>query len=248
MLRSLKELYNYALQAEDGDIGRCKDFLFDDGRWTVRYMVADTGKWLPGKKVLISPVSLGTPIWASRNFTVRLTKKQIESSPGLDEHAPVSREYEKRWMDHYGWTYYWFGGGLWGASESPTGLYTQRDREKIEDDSGNSADKPLRSSREVTGYHIQATDDEIGHVEDFIMDDVTWSIRYMVVDTLNWLPGKKVVVSPGWISSVDWAAKKVNVDLTRDQIKDSPAYDPGTPVNREYEARLYDFYGRPRYW
>ena len=248
MLRSVKELNNYVLEAEDGQIGRCKDFLFDDELWTIRYMVADTGMWLPGRKILISPISLGEPDWSSRLFQVKLTKKQIEKAPDLNEDAPVSREYEMRWFSYYGWSYYWFGGGLWGPAAGPTGLYIKGEKEKITDEDTEPAKSHLRSAKEVMGYHIQATDDEIGHVEDFILSDETWTIRYMVVDTRNWLPGRKVLVTPEWIESVDWGDNKVSVDLTREQVKNSPEYDPSAPVNREYEGRLYDFYGRPKYW
>ncbi|WP_446011429.1 PRC-barrel domain-containing protein [Candidatus Electrothrix sp.] len=248
MLRSVKEIHNYVLQAEDGEIGRCKDLLFDDRFWTIRYMVADTGKWLPGRKVLLSPISLGEPDWSSRVFPIRLTKKRIEEAPGLDKDAPVSRQHEILWTQYYGWPYYWGGGPYaWGAVTYPGVLYDQilPENKTTEVDSG---DDHLRSVHEVTGYHIQATDDEVGHVEDFIVDDETWIIRYMVVDTRNWLPGKKVLVPPTWIDSVDWTDNKVSVALTREQVKDSPEYDPSTVVNREYEVRLYDFYGRPKYW
>ena len=247
MLRSVKELYNYVLEAKDGEIGRCKDFLFDDQYWVIRYMVADTGKWLPGRKVLISPISLGEPDWDSKLFPVRLTKRQIDEAPGLDEDAPISRQYEISWTQYYGWPYYWDGIDTWGALSYPVALYDAKipENQTIKVDSG---DDHLRSVDEVTGYHIQATDDEIGHVENFIIDDKTWIIRYMVVDTRNWLPGRKVLVTPVWITSVDWAESKVSVDLTREQVKDSPEYDPSAPVNREYEVRLYDFYGRPKYW
>lgn len=247
MLRSVKGLYNYVLEAKDGEIGRCKDFLFDDEHWTIRYMVADTGKWLPRRKVLISPISLGEAEWNSRLFPVLLTKKQIEEAPGLDEDAPVSRRHEIDWLRHYGWPVYWSGVHPWGPVAYPAALFHEKmpETKSVEADSGNDH---LRSVREVTGYHIQAADDEIGHVEDFIMEDGTWTIHYMVVDTRNWLPGRKVLVTPLWIKSVNWAESKVSVDLTRDQVKDSPEYDPTAPVNREYEVRLYDFYGRPKYW
>jgi uncharacterized protein YrrD len=247
MLRSVKELYNYVLKAEDGEIGRCKDFLFDDEHWTVRYMVANTGKWLPRRKVLISPISLDKPDWNSSLFPVRLTKKMIEDAPDLDEDAPVSRQYEISWGQHYRWPYYWGGSYAWGAVPYPGPLYNERieENENIEADAG---DDHLRSAREVTGYSIQAPDDEIGHVEDFIIDDQTWTILYMIVDTRNWLPGRKVLIAPVWINSIDWKERKVSVDLTTEQIKESPEYNPSVPVNREYELRLYDYYGRPKYW
>ena len=230
MLRGVKEIRNYVLQAEDGEIGRCKDFLFDDRYWAIRYMVADTGKWLPGRKVLVSPISLGEPDWASRLLPVRLTKKRIEDAPGLDEDAPVSRQHEVSWTKYYGWPYYWDGANTWGAVAYPGGLYYENliENKTAEFDSG---DDHLRSVNEVTGYHIQAIDDEVGHVEDFIVDDETWIIQYMVVDTRNWLPGKKVLVKPAWMDSVDWAESKVTINLTREQVKDSPPeYDLSAPV------------------
>jgi hypothetical protein len=248
MLRSVKEVLGYVLNAEDGNIGRCKDFVFDDRAWTIRYMVADTGRWLPGRKVLVSPISLGEPDWNSRLFPVRLTKKQIEEAPGLEEDAPVSRQYEMLWNRYFGWQHYWAGAGVWGVADNPSALYIEEEVREEAKEEFAEADRHLRSVKEVTGYHIQATDGEIGHVEDFILDDETWTLRYMVVDTRNWLPGRKVLLNPVWIDSVDWVKAKVVVDLDREHVKRSPDYDPSVPVNREYEERLYDFYGRPRYW
>lgn len=248
MLRDLEELKGYVILAEDGEIGRCKDFLFDDRHWTIRYMVADTGKWLPGRKVLISPISLGRPDWDTRRFPVRLDKEKIENSPSIGTDEPVSRQYEQKWYDYYGWAVYWGGGGVWGPAGYPAELYkTVGAKRPVESDT-KAVESHLRSTAEVNGYHIEARDGEIGHVEDFILDDETWTLRYIVVDTKNWLPGRKVLVSPHWIKSVDWASSKVTVDLTREEIEKSPPYDPSAPVNREYELQLYDFYGRPKYW
>lgn len=247
MLRSVKEIHNYVLQAEDGEIGRCKDILFDDRFWTVRYMVADTSKWLIGRKVLLSPISLGEPNWSSNIFPIRLTKKQIEDSPDLDENAPVSRQHEILWTQYYGWPYYWGGSYAWGSADYPGMLYNLSVPE-YKPDTDNSGDEHLRSAHEVSGYNIQATDDEIGNVADFIIDDKTWTIQYIVVDTGNWLPGKKVLISPVWIESVDWEHNTVKVAMIREQIKNSPEYNPAILINREYEAQLYDFYGRPKYW
>ncbi|MDA3971437.1 MAG: PRC-barrel domain-containing protein [Desulfobulbaceae bacterium] len=248
MLRNVKEIHNYVLEAKDGEIGRCKHFLFDDELWTIRYMVADTGKWLPGRKVLISPISLGEPDWNSRLFPLKLTKELIENSPALDSEAPVSRQYESKWFDYYAYPYYWGDTGIWGMEPYPGLLFSQKKEDTEMEPDTAEGDPSLRSATEVRGYKIQATDDEIGHVEDFIFDDETWTIRYMVVDTRNWLPGRKVLVTPAWINSIDWKENKVSVDLTVEAIKNSPEYDPSAPVNREYEVRLYDFYGRPKYW
>ena len=248
MLRNLTELEGYVLLAKDGDIGRCKDFLFDDRHWTVRYMVADTGKWLPGKKVLISPISLGEPDWKSQRFPVSLTKEMIENSPPLGFDEPVSRKLEENLFDYYGLAFYWGGTGIWGPGIVPKDLITSTESKNPAGTEAESAQTSLRSADEVKGYHIRAKDDEVGHVEDFILDDRTWTLRYLVVDTRNWLPGRKVLISPQWIKSIDWASNIVDVDMNREEIENSPAYDPSSPVKREYETQLYDYFGRPKYW
>jgi uncharacterized protein YrrD len=248
MLRSVKELRDYVLAAKDGEIGRCKDFLFDDSAWTIRYMLADTGKWLPKRKVLISPVSVGEGEWKSQLLPVALTKDEIEKSPQIDADAPVSREYEREWHEHYNWAPYWHGTGVWGAEMIPRALAREVAKGTATLEKHELPAHNLRSTREVTGYHIQATDDEIGHVEDFILDDKSWMLRYIVVDTRNWLPGKKVIIPPKWVTRIEWDDRLLHVDVSRDMVKNGPKFDPGAAVNREYEARLYDYYGRPKYW
>ena len=172
MLRSAKEIKGYVLQALDDEIGGCKDFLFDDRFWTIRYMVVDTGKWLPGRLVLVSPIALDEPNWQEERFPVRLTTQQIKEAPALDEAKPVSRQYEIEYYQYYGWPYYWGGMGAWGGLAYPGPLFEQTRQDDKTTEAGSGEDH-LRSIDEVRGYHIQATDDEIGHVEDFILDDAT---------------------------------------------------------------------------
>jgi hypothetical protein len=246
MLRNVNAVLNYVLLAQDGEIGRCNDFLFDDEKWTIRYMVADTRKWLPGRKVLISPLSLGKPDWSNRRFEVELTRRQIKGSPALDEDVPVSRQYELIYGKYYGTPLYWNGANIWGTHPTPSLLRAEQD--KLATDFEGPEENHLRSIKEVTGYHIEATDGEIGHVEDFVVDDEMWVLRYVVVDTRNWLPGRKVLVPPQWATAVDWAEEKLWVDLATDRIKNSPNYDPLAPINRDYERNLHDYYGRPVYW
>jgi hypothetical protein len=243
MLRSANEIRGYVLQAQDGEIGRSKDFLFDDQSWTIRYMVVDTAKWLPGRKVLISPISLGTPDWATHRFPVKLSRSEVQSAPELSEDAPVSRQYETQYYRHFGWPIYWGGPGAWGAWEYPMPLFDAGEPEAIQET--EDADEHLRSIQEVASYGIHATDGDIGSVHDFIVDDRSWSLRYLVVDTRDWLPGRKVLIAIDWIDQIDWLRRNVSVDLTREELKASPEYDPQAPVNREYEQLLYDFYGRP---
>jgi len=249
MLRTISTILNNVLLAEDGEIGRCKDFLFDDEKWTIRYMVADTRKWLPGRKVLISPMSLGEPNWSTQRFQVELTRRQIEESPPLDEDAPVSRQYEILYGKYFGTPSYWGGTNIWGDLPNPSLLRAEHD--KLATDFKNLEDpeeKKLRSVYEVTGYHIQATDGEIGHIGDFVVDDGMWALRYVVVNTRNWLPGRMVLVSPQWAKTLDWSEKKLWVDLTTESIKNSPEYNPLAPIDRQYERALHDHYGQRFYW
>ena len=209
-------------------------------------MVADTGKWLPSRKVLISPVSLGEPYWNTHRFQIDLTRRQIELSPPLDDHAPVSRQYEMIFANYYRTAPYWAGMGAWATQPSPSDLLAEED--KLATEFKGTAENHLRSIKEVTGYHIQATDGEIGHVEDFAADDKTWDLRYVLVNTSKWLPHRRVLVSPQWITAVDWAEEKLWVDLTIDKVQNSPKYDIEEPINRDYECALHDYYCRRGYW
>jgi sporulation protein YlmC with PRC-barrel domain len=256
MLRSIKDIQGYVLDAQDGEIGRCSFFLIDDQTWTVRYIVADTLKWLPGKKVLISPISIGEADGTTRRLKVELTTDQIKASPPLDDDAPVSRQYEMTLNQHYDWAHYWGGSSVWGPHPYPRLLNPNEtirqapfDAAEASDPLNTDADPHLRSTKEVMGYHIQASDGDVGHIDDFIMDQDAWTIRYLVIDTSNWMPAsKKVLVAPNWVEQVDWGRRKVIVELRRGQIKNSPEFDPSLPVNRSYEVTLYDFYGRPYDW
>ena len=251
MLRSFNELQNYVLEATDGEIGRCKDFLFDDAEWKIRYMVADTRKWLPGRKILISPENLEKPDWLWKRFPVNLSRQKIKESPPLEIDAPVSRQYETSWSHHFGLPQYWLGPGGWGTVYHPAEDVTDRQAEgqkDIQQAAVENNDSHLRSTAEVIGYHIQATDDEIGHVADLFMDDQTWKLSYIVVDTRNWLPGRKVLVAPNWADGISWSRRKVFLSLPKEKIKNSPEYDPAEPPNRKYEEPLHHYYGFPPYW
>jgi uncharacterized protein YrrD len=248
MQKSTKDLKGNTIVATDGDIGKVDDFYFDDKSWTIRYLVADTGNWLLGRKVLISPIALGKTDFSSGRFDVTLTKKQVEESPSIDTDKPVSRQHEAYYHDYYGYPYYWTGPYLWGPMSCPQiPVLDQKRVEGRRAEREEAGDLHLRSAANVTGYHIEARDGGVGHVEDFIIDNETWEIRYMVVDTRNWLPGKKVLIAPRWIDRVSWNDSKVYVSLSREAIKNAPEYDPDA-LSREYEGKLHDHYNRPKYW
>jgi hypothetical protein len=201
--------------------------------------------------VLISPISVVRADWEAKRLDVSLTRKQVENSPNIDTHRPVSRQHEAAFLGYYGYPNYWGGTCLWGAESYPAGLAisTLSSQEALaERIRKEPADSHLRSTCAVTGYHVQATDGEIGHVDGFVIDDEAWAIRYLEVATRNWLPGKKVLVSPEWVESVGWTNSKVYVGLSQDAIKSSPEYLVSRPITREYENRLHVHYGRPPYW
>ena len=221
MLNKIKTLKGYRLDGLDGEIGKVKEFYFDDKYWTIRYLVADSGNWLSDRQVLISPHALLAVNKEEQNIAINLTKKQIEDSPPLKSDKPVSRQYEKAYHMYYGWPMYWMGPYPWGPYP-----YIVRDRDAFlrEDSEKKKWDPNLRSTNAVSGYHIQASDGEIGNVEDFIVDDEMWTIRYLVINTRNWWPGKEVLVSPKLIERVSWDESKVFVNLTRNTIMQSPEY------------------------
>jgi hypothetical protein len=236
------------VSATDGDIGSVADFLLDDEHWAIRYLVADTDGFFDGRRVLISPISLRQPDWSTRRLHVALTRDKVKNSPGIDKDEPVSRRHERKYNRYYGYPYYWGYSGLWGMGAYPGLLAAGGWHDAADDPIDETGDVHLRSASEVRGYHIQGSDAAIGHVEDFIVDDETWQVRYLVIDTSNWWFGKKVLVAPHWASRISWEERKVYVDLSRQTIKNSPEWNASAAVNREYEARLYDYHGRPVYW
>jgi uncharacterized protein YrrD len=247
-LRRTKDLSQYTIAATDTDIGTVHDFYFDDRQWTIRYIVVGTGLILSGRKVLISPVALRHPAWSPLHIHARLTWKQIENSPSIDLHQPVSRQHEAEHHKHYGWPHYWEGARVWGAWPTPTALADAPWTELKTESREAPTDTHLRSAREVTGYHVHATDGEIGHLEDFLFDDETWEIRYAIIDTKNWWPGKKVLLRPQWIKRVSWADRAIYIDMSRETIQKSPEWEPDKPVSREYELRLHRHFGYAPYW
>lgn len=252
MLRSIKELNGYPIENPEGKLGKTKDFLFDDQKWGVRYLVVDTGSWLRERKVLVSPKHITPPDY-SKHFPVKLTRAQLEGGPTLEHAAPVSKKYEDEYARYHRHDPYWNGPGLWGTGAYPHAELAPSPPSSIEEEDHEKAlakigDWHIRSSNEVIGYNIAATDGEIGHVEDLILDTDAWRIRYFVIDTRNWMPGRKVLADIDWIKDISWQSSNVVVEMTKGQIKDSPEFDPKEAVNRGYEERLYDYYGRPRYW
>ncbi len=255
MMNSVKRLDGATIHALDGEIGKVTEVYFDDEKWVIRYLIVDTGTWLAERKVLISPYSVMHPMQVDGPIRLMLNREQVKHSPDVDTHQPVSRRHESEVLRHYSYPDYWVGADLWGMggfpflplmpvvpavpSAPPSNLHVQMPAEDVH----------LRSSDHVTGYDIQATDGNIGHVVDFVFDEDSWALRYLVVDTRNWWPGgRKVLISPQWIKSISWELRSVSVHMTCEQIKASPEFDDRLVLSRDYEQRLYAAYGKPGYW
>ncbi|MDX6750599.1 PRC-barrel domain-containing protein [Geminicoccaceae bacterium 1502E] len=256
MLHSLEILRESTVEASDGEIGSIDDIYFDDRSSTVRYLVVDTGSWLSGRKVLVSPSAFELFDADRRRAVTRLTSDQVRNSPEIDTHRPLSRQMEESLHEHYGWTPYWAGGAApalaipWGPVVPIAEPLPGRDvvEQELEERRRSQDDPHLRSGRTVTGYYIHASDGDIGHVADLLLDETASRIRYVVVDTANWLPGRKVLVAVKWFHDVNWSKETITADLTKEQIRSSPEYDPIQIAGNDYETRLWTHYGRTPYW
>ena len=247
MLRAASGLNGYSIAAKDGLIGHVNDVLFDDDSWLVCWVVVETGDWLADRKVLLPPLVLGHIDPARHEFSVRLDRLQVKESPDIDTDKSVSRRMETNLYDHYGWTPYWGtgfymegGGYLGGAMGAP--YLESRDHAARGADDKSGGDIHLRSVQAVTDYHIHAADGDIGHVRDFLVEDADWSIRYLVVETTNWWPGKKVLISPQSVRKIEWADSLVHINVDRQKVKDSPTYDTPLKIDQAYARRFNNYY------
>ena len=228
MLRSIKQLYGDKLGASDGEIGHVKDFYFDDQNWAIRYLVANTGSWLPGRQVLLSPHSLGRLDKVGKVLRVKVTRQQIENSPSIESHRPVSRQYEEEYHRYYGWPYYWQGDALWGMTAfpivEPAATSLPIEQALVIANYGEGADAHLRSTQAVKGYHLQASDGIIGHVCDFIFDDESWAIRQLVIKTGHRFSGPEMQIPTSKVDRISYDESTVFVNLVKEAVEQSPAH------------------------
>lgn len=240
MLRRLRDYEGFEVWSRDGhELGRVEDFFFDEDKWAVRYVVVKAGTWLTGRSVLLSPFSIERLAWDDARIEFRLTQAQIERAPGADLEQPISRRWESEYSGYYGIPMYWAGPDVWGMWATPV-LAQSPTSEKTAPPAADVRTPHVRSIDEVTGYHIHATDGEIGHVEDYLVDDESWRIRYLMIDTSNWIGGRTVLIAPEWAERIDWGRQQVVLDVTRDTVKQSPEYDPAADIDGKYERRLAD--------
>jgi hypothetical protein len=230
---STADLYGNKLVALDGDIGHVKDFYFDDETWVIRYLVADTGSWLTGRQVLLSPHALGDLDQKAKTLHVRLQKLQIENSPSIDSHRPVSRQFEVEYYGYYGWPAYWQGDSLWGLGGYPAALPPTRADVEVRRQYRHRDDKHLRSSLAVTGYHIRTNDGTLGKVIAFLVDKRDWSICDLVIEAGHWYAGKHIWISPSSVKQISYEESQVYVDLSKADIQQTVKNDHARPGARD---------------
>jgi hypothetical protein len=247
LLVTARELERLTPLAADGEIGSIEGFYFDDSTWTVRYLLANIGGWRQGRRVIISPVAVGEIPEDGNEILIELTRAQIESSPQVAGDRPISRDYEREYYQYYNWPPYWEPSPGCGypslrkpVSAAPRMQHGAR--------KGGSCGMRLRSAPEARSCVILARDGELGRAEDFIIDSRYWVIRYLQIDTGDWLPGRRVLLSPEWIEHASWPKGRITIGMDRAAVGSAPVVDAGQRVHRDYETRLFDHYRRPVYW
>ena len=236
MLRSLQDVVGFDCEATDGPIGTVEDFYFDDRTWQVRVFVVVAGPWLAARKLLIPSQSIDDASWSERRLTASLTRKRVRASPDIDSMEPVSRQHEVQRYGYYGYPP--------EDPESKSAFFEAQP--EMHRERGDDLD--LRSFRAMLRYHIRATDGDIGHLEGMIVDDGTWAIRYLVVNTSDWGLGHSVLVATGWVEDVSWLEATVTVGVERDAVKRASAYRSGEAIDRSYEVRLHEHHAKRAYW
>jgi hypothetical protein len=219
MIHSAKQLHGYRVEALDGEIGQVKGFYFDDKDWVIRYLIVDAGTSLPNRKLLISPYALGDIFPSVKVLEVKLTREKLENSPSIEAQLPMARQHEREYYRYFNWPVYWGGPGCWGLNPVPLATSSYQSPPEATLTKHDAVDSHLRSTQEVTGYLIQGLDGEIGHVEDFLIEERNWAIRSLVVASSQWWSGKNLLVSPHSIDEVNWKDSKMFAHLSRSEVR-----------------------------
>ncbi len=235
MLCTAKRLKSYKLKCIDGEIGHAKDFYFDTRHWTVRYLSMETGGWLSGRKVMVSPYALDSIVHSEQYLSCTLTKEQIENGPSLNYDQLVSPQFETDYHGYFGWPLYWDGPHSWGKYP-----YVRCDHDQWSDYTDSKAWTPhLQNTRDVSGHQLHVTDGKSGHIDDFIINVKTWMIRYLIVSLRDWWSENKVLISPRWVDRISNGESKIFVDFSCESLKRSPKYTEESLLTLNCETELY---------
>ena len=254
MLHQATSFFGLPLQTRDNEeMGTVHDFYFDRQDWIVRYLVADIGSWLFGRKVLIATSALGTPDWEAKTLPVTLTKAEVKESPETDLSLPVTRQHERALIGYYKWPTYWAEPFLTTASgvaplAAPVSTGGKQLPAEVVEGLQNSEESHIYSMRDIQGYDLEALDGSIGQVRDFVVDSPGWAIRYLAIDTGNWLPGRTVLISPHWVERIEWDDARLYLNVRKEVVANSPEQPSDLRLDRSFEHELHRHYGYPEYW
>ncbi|MBB1309474.1 PRC-barrel domain-containing protein [Pseudoalteromonas sp. SR41-8] len=256
MLHSADDLKACKIQSVDGDLGKINDLYFDDEGWAIRYLVVTTHNWFFKREVLVSPIALDTPDWPNKMMPVNLSQKQVDHSPDISAHKPVSRQQEIKYFSYYSYPIYWGGTSIWGNGLYPVAGMLENDTtnqqpntsEAKQDKTSQNNDPHLRSWQKVKGSVVNGSDGEIGHIQGLLIDEHTFAIRYVIVRANDWWIGHDILVAPHWFNDLKWAESSVKVNHTRAEIQGAPAYEPLVKMDRDWEIAMHDHYAREGYW
>jgi len=214
--------------ASDGRVGVVDDLYIEDGLGAIRYFVVDTGGWLMGQRVLVATSSVTGVAHISGRMSVALTRAQVQNGPAPESRLGLAPHGQHETADQYEWPHYhvpdvyedrtMLGVFVWAPPLDPV-------REPAPEDAPAPT---LRSVRELSGYHILATDGKIGHVDDFIIEQDDCRLRHLIVDTRNWLPGRRVLVEPEMVTGIEFRRKTISVNVNRQGIRGAPEFDPAS--------------------
>jgi uncharacterized protein YrrD len=250
MMWDVARIIGYKVVASDGDVGTVKDILFDDASWTMRWLVVGTGNWFFDRQVLLPVSTLGVPDSDLKHFPVRLTRQQVKDSPDVDTQLPVSRQLEAQIYAHYSWDPYWQGSfypmgnamAMPFVADIPAIVVPDADA-SITDAPAHCDDPHLRNVNALMGFSLDATDGAIGHVEDMLVDSVSWRIRYLKIDAITWMPGDAVLISPQSISAIDWPERTVKINVSVQRVQDGPKYNDDLARDATYDQKFLTYYG-----
>jgi hypothetical protein len=247
-------MLEYTAEGSDGELGPVVDFYFDAFNWEVRYLVVDAEPAAFGQRVPLAPDAIVAVDHDGQRVEFDLDADQVRRSPTVEESIPLGRRAESELAKHFGWQTYWEDYPerasdphaaevpLSSVPDDPAAPESRTERHPPE------TDLALRSATEVFGYAVEALDGTPGQLLDLLVDPEEWVVRYLVVGTEDAPEGRPVLVSPSWVQEIDWDQKRLHVDISADQVTQAPEWQPGQPVDRAFEERVHDHYGRPRYW
>jgi len=248
MLKPISSFLGSSVYAKNTLIGKVEDFYFDDQSWAIRYMIVNTGGWLAGKQVLVSPLGIQSGDSDHRRIELNMSPEQVQHSPSINSEMPVSKQQEAEYYDYFHWPYYWHGAGIWGIAPSIEDALDRPFPIELRSKEIEQPHNHLRDLKEILKYHIRATDRQFGHVNDFMFDDRDWVIRYFVIKSSSWFSTNRTLISTKWIEGIRWEDRVFQVGLHSKKMKGAPQFRPDLPIDRSYENKLHEYYNQPIYW